>query len=880
MLERIEARRKDARLRGAERSLDDAELLMAAAQEQADKEMADAVRQKVRTADNIIARRRLDASVAEKIQAGLRPDEALLSDVVGTAHGVAGGRVSASSKRVALAAQYLAPIHQFFAQRKDLRRLLFGVKALTTREGRAAAKRFNDDIVREMYQNRPDGMPGITGNEDAKQLADLLFASVEEIRTRLNRHGVGIGKVHGWSPQSHHSEKVLRVGRDQWIDQVLPRLDLDRTFPYLNDLDFDPGAWGPDFADMPLSGAKDAVMRRVLGEVYENITTGRVHAPMAARTGQFTGPGNLSNKLTHHRVLHFRSADDWLSYHAEFGRGDVVAGVMNHIERETRALALIEQFGTNPEVMIKSKHAQMIEEINKADMDPVAKRNALRKMKADWRARSGKIVHALAEVRGDTLTPHNLTVAKVMGGARAWIAMTKLGSATISALADLPIAARNLRFQGRSATEAWRDAFKAMLGTKKKRDASLVGAFCEGILGSAHGRFDIADGLPGALSTMQNMFHRMTFLTQWTDNLKAGVTQMHSHYLGQNAGKAWHELSDGLKHALEVHGIDGAKWKIFRRAVTEIDGKAYVMPELVREMPDPVFEGYLRPELARAKQRIRGKAKQWTEAMEDRFVRRRERMVAEARQSLETDLMMYFADEAEYAVITSSDRSRAMMLRGKAPGTAAGEILRLIWQFKSFPVNYMERVWGRALFDQNRTFRQARTNPDTLRDIAFMIAATTAFGYMAMTAKDFTKGKSPRDPAALSTWIAAFTQGGGGGIYGDFLFGQYNRFGGSLAETVAGPVVSGPIGDVAAIWAGIIQGKLSAAKVFRTAWYNTPMVNLWYTKAAMDYMVLYHLEEMMSPGTLRRRERRLKRENNQTYILPPTEVIQRGGGFR
>ena len=67
---------------------------------------------------------------------------------------------------------------------------------------------------------------------------------------------------------------------------------------------------------------------------------------------------------------------------------------------------------------------------------------------------------------------------------------------------------------------------------------------------------------------------------------------------------------------------------------------------------------------------------------------------------------------------------------------------------------------------------------------------------------------------------------------------------------------------------------------------NTPFVNLFYTRMAVDYMVQYHLCEMMSPGTLLKAERKMKKEMNQTYLniggidLTPSHVIQRGGGFK
>lgn len=66
---------------------------------------------------------------------------------------------------------------------------------------------------------------------------------------------------------------------------------------------------------------------------------------------------------------------------------------------------------------------------------------------------------------------------------------------------------------------------------------------------------------------------------------------------------------------------------------------------------------------------------------------------------------------------------------------------------------------------------------------------------------------------------------------------------------------------------------------------NMPFVNLWYTRMAMDYLVNYHLREMMSPGTLARSEHKMKEEMNQSYFnfggidLTPSRIVRKGGGF-
>ena len=100
-------------------------------------------------------------------------------------------------------------------------------------------------------------------------------------------------------------------------------------------------------------------------------------------------------------------------------------------------------------------------------------------------------------------------------------------------------------------------------------------------------------------------------------------------------------------------------------------------------------------------------------------------------------------------------------------------------QFKSFPVNVITKVWGRALYGKGKADVPA---------IIHLMLMSGVFGYMAMTAKDLFKGKTPRDVTKPETWFASMAQGGGYGVAGDLLFQDYS-FGRSLGSLVAGPTV-------------------------------------------------------------------------------------------
>jgi hypothetical protein len=114
-------------------------------------------------------------------------------------------------------------------------------------------------------------------------------------------------------------------------------------------------------------------------------------------------------------------------------------------------------------------------------------------------------------------------------------------------------------------------------------------------------------------------------------------------------------------------------------------------------------------------------------------------------------------------------------------------------------------------------------------------------------------------------------QGGALGIYGDFLLGESSRFGSSPLETAAGPTL-GTASDLVELAQKVRSGDDAAAQAFRLLVANTPFANLFYTRVALDYLILYRIQEALNPGYLRRMEQRIERENNQTFWLRPSEV--------
>lgn len=57
---------------------------------------------------------------------------------------------------------------------------------------------------------------------------------------------------------------------------------------------------------------------------------------------------------------------------------------------------------------------------------------------------------------------------------------------------------------------------------------------------------------------------------------------------------------------------------------------------------------------------------------------------------------------------------------------------------------------------------------------------------------------------------------------------------------------------------------------------KAPFINLWYARAALDWLLLLHVREMLLPSALRRMERKLKKAFGQGNAIPPSRLCAYG----
>lgn len=756
------------------------------------------------------------------------PAEGLAALLAGSNKAGRGTRMSADAVQSALKGEYLGGLIG------DLERA--GVFELF------ADGSLDEDVARALWSIKDaDAFKRLP--KEAQSVAKIVRRWQEKARIDANRAGAWIGEADGYIVrQSHDADKLMRAGRERWQETIAPRLDLEQMFE---------------------GGAPSAVeLERYLDEAYTGIVSG-IHETIPANAEKmagFKGPGNLAKKLSQGRKLIFKSADDWLEYNREFGTGNVREAVLLGLSRSADATGLMRVLGTNPEYNIESIYDAL-----RGQLRAARKLEEGRKLEQKWNT-WGKAL--LQEVMGRSGAPAGRLLATAGTVTRGWNSMTSLGGAVLSSVTDIPVRAMELRYQGQNFLGAVAEGLLlpisrllegAQSAAERKALLAELGYFSEGVSGLLGARFSGQDNVAGTMAKLQRAFFKASFLTGWTDIFRDASMLATSGHLAALADLDFKALPEASTRLLAQYGIGADEWKVLRTATRALGDKTVLSPQAVREIQPAKFKSL-------AADKLKG-----IEATEDNL-KRIERILEDTREDVAVKLQTLLSDRMNYAIVSPDARAKVITTWGQQRGTAAGEIARAVMQFKAFGVGFTQRVVGREIFGYGaRRLRDIRSQE--LVGLAQLIVSTTAFGYLAMAAKDLVKGKQPRSVEDWKTWAAAMQQGGGFGIYGDFLFGEASRFGNSPLETLTGPT----LGKAADIW-DLVQsakhGEDPRAKGFRLLVNNTPFVNLFYTRLALDYMVFWQIQESLNPGYLRRMERRTKQESDQEYLLRPSEAAR------
>jgi hypothetical protein len=669
------------------------------------------------------------------------------------------------------------------------------------------------NVMREIWElTRENGQTGVTGDESAVKIAEAVTDINSRLIDRQNRAGAYINKRKGYIMRQQHDPDAIRraggrgLGKgskeasfEVWKQFIMPLLDMQETFGGTTDADF---------------------IDDWLRKVHEGIVTG-VHGRFNAGNinGSFGLVGSLAKRVSQPRILHFKDADAFYQYNQAFGLKNFRDSIISQIRADSHNIALMENFGPNPRAMFSRIKSELKHEYRSHPDD----------LKAIKSLDSHMLEASFKMVSGELDQIANPTIHSIGFALRALTTMGRLGGVTLSAIPDKAFLQLEASYQGISNFKTLHEQFRLFKPktAEERQRLRLMGAGLDGFLGSVASRFSLHDKRNGTLFKLQQKFFQLNMMNAWNDAHKSGMAHLMASNFGELADLDMPNLPDETKRLFLQYGISQREWNIIRKAKVDYEGHSYITPDQisaqgVEKIPDV----------------------SWEELMSDYALKDSPNNRKRILDTIETKYRTMLADRIDIGVPTPGNWERTVTSLGTQTGTIVGDVTRMLFHFKSFPITVYNKILRREIYGHGSESLREWLMSDRQGNFRMLqlIAVTTIGGYMSGVIKDLLKGRTPKDPTKGKTILEAMQRGGGMGILGDFMFTEYDRSYRSFMNVMAGPVL-GTASEAIGTTSQAIRGENVSMSAGKLALANTPYINLFYIRPVLDYLILWNLQE-------------------------------------
>lgn len=596
-----------------------------------------------------------------------------------------------------------------------------------------------------------------------KEIATQWKKTADQLKKMRAKAGAKIGDLEDWViPQSHNNNLIKKAGKDNWIRTITPMLDVERI---------------------------EAQVGKPIGEVLDNAYINLTKPDIGTKSFS----ANVAKRHEESRVLHFKDGDSIIKYNDTFGNKDVFGTMENHMRMHSQEISAMQLFGANPDDNFnKLKELALKEGMSTFQAS---------KLDALWDITTGK-------VDGDAIVgAADKVIATIGGGHRSLQVASKLGSATISAIADignivLGSGYRNLdtfKILGRSLGGLVQETLSGGKVGRNVEFASRLGIVSEFANASlANSRYAEVTGVGGLAKTAEVVI-RASGLGAWTNTIRASFGLELNAKMFSDFGTPYGNLK--YKDMLAEYGITQVDWDKIRGT-----------------------QGRLLK----------------SDSFESKFLDME--AVYRVDESVGYKLSEMMNTEMDAFVIMPTNRTQVYTTGGAKKGTLKGEAIRNVMLFKSFPIAVVQMHLAR-LSKMQGSGKAAYT--------AAGVMSSIVFGGIALMAYDTVTGKKPRDIDRPEFLWESLMKGGGLGIFADLFSLAENRYGHSWLGTLVG--VPYGTGEDIARTLGDIKKEVGGddtnvmANAYNRAKKYIPAQNLWMTRTLFSETLGDFMQEAIDP---------------------------------
>jgi len=611
-------------------------------------------------------------------------------------------------------------------------------------------------------------------------------------------------------------DAILKVSEDRFIDEMMNRVDWDRTEPGLS-----------------LDKREDFLRRS-----YKNIVTKIRENKQIG--GNFDRPSSTF-RSARGRVIHLKDAESEWHVLRTYGVGNVTDTILSTIQQMSKDLSFAQKFGPNPANM----SAQILEWAARKGRQEKNIRRVIRLSQLTFDGQMGKLENPSIGMSG-----------KIFEAARAIIYQAKMGAILLKSLPDFAHGISHLRQFGVNSMEAFAIQLKSFIeGMPKKGDrfalGNALGCFTDNYIGqSVATKFgDTGSSVPFVSKSMQ-LFWKLTGLPRLDNTRRFAMSSTISNLLAKWTKEDFSKLSDPVKRMLNIYSLDETDWRVFqqnRDLFQKQNGRIYLTAHDIDNFRLESFK------------ELTGKESPSTKQLEI------------AREDLKNRYSDFIVNQNNFGNITHDP-----LLKWWLPThwPVLGQVFKIMTMFHTYQFGFVRRILGRFLYGNGarnlyEAFFSSQYRGD-LRGMALFAAQSYLFGYLSYAATQLVQGKAVPSFSNGRTWYESLLHSDVLFTLGSFALDEFGSRPEKISELIAGPAF-GSVDDAVRLVNTLARGKHPAAALANWSVKNAPgmgFVNLWYTQLAAQQLFLNSMMDSVDPGYTERMRRRA-RKNHESWFIPP-----------
>lgn len=427
-----------------------------------------------------------------------------------------------------------------------------------------------------------------------------------------------------------------------------------------------------------LDGSIDmAEADKLLNKIFDNITTDK---PELFELG----------KGSQRMFFYWKDMENMFNYASRYGRKDLFANMMADVNASGNRIGMAQIFGDSSTSMFND-----LSEVEH-EHNPVSK----------FQSNTNKLV--FKHVAGMDQSPVSPTLANFASTLRSLTSMKSLGKIAFLSIPDI---ANGITFAKRWGFGYWEPyttymtgLFNAIPSEERKYVASLFKEMTDVHMGYVS-RFIDANNVPQLVNTASSYFFKTVGMEALDKGNKVSALYVLSKNLGRMGHLGWNELPEETVKQMAKFDFTEKEWNALRGKST----RGLFSVENVEKLNDSDLRSIYN-------------------ASENQ-------PLYLLRNNLYRKVYSMFDVWAENSVLSPGAFMRATMTGGTRSGTITGELLRTIMQFKSYPIQFLDRVLYQG-------FKDADTAQAKVGFMVQLLAATIPMSTLSMYLNNLASGRS------------------------------------------------------------------------------------------------------------------------------------------